>query len=50
MGWKVRCRVCGSKRVIRISFDISKQPAIFYYCNVCRKDTFNDILEYVDEG
>ncbi len=38
MGWKVKCRVCGTERVIRISFDISKQPAIFYYCNVCRRN------------
>ncbi|MFP3232855.1 MAG: hypothetical protein RXR08_04000 [Sulfolobaceae archaeon] len=48
MPWKVRCRNCKTEWIINISFDISKQPAIYQYCKVCRRNTFNDILEYIE--
>jgi len=49
MGWKVKCTSCGTERVLNISFDIGRQKTIYIYCNICKKNTFNEILGYIDE-
>ncbi|MBW9140401.1 MAG: hypothetical protein K1T65_01575 [Candidatus Aramenus sp.] len=46
MPWRIRCTECGTERDLNVSFDISKQKTIYIYCNVCRKNTFNEILGY----
>ncbi|MBP1358012.1 MAG: hypothetical protein JZD40_05960 [Sulfolobus sp.] len=48
MAWKVRCTSCGTVWTTNISFDISKQKYLYHYCKVCRRNTFNEILEYIE--
>ncbi|AEB94580.1 MAG: hypothetical protein QXR57_04760 [Metallosphaera sp.] len=48
MPWKIKCNECGTIAMLNVSFDISKQKTIYYYCKVCKKNTFNDILGYLE--
>ncbi|MCY0849602.1 hypothetical protein [Sulfuracidifex metallicus] len=48
MPWKVKCQSCGNERILNISFDIGGQKVIYQYCPYCMKNTFNDILGYLD--
>ncbi|MEM1626254.1 MAG: hypothetical protein QXV69_03080 [Sulfolobaceae archaeon] len=48
MPWKVKCNSCNTVWVLNISFDISTQKSIYQYCPNCKRNTFNDILEYLD--
>lgn len=48
MPWKIRCTECGSELFLNVSFDISKQKSIYHYCRVCKKNTFNEILGYLE--
>jgi len=44
MPWKIRCTVCNTERILNISFDIGAQKTIYIYCNICKRNTFNEIL------
>lgn len=48
MPWKVKCNSCNTEKLLNISFDIGKQKSIYIYCEVCKKNTFNEILGYID--
>ncbi|QXJ29633.1 hypothetical protein J5U23_02506 [Saccharolobus shibatae B12] len=48
MPWKIRCANCNTEKVLNISFDISSQKTIYIYCNVCKRNTFNEILGYYE--
>ncbi|WP_174629255.1 hypothetical protein [Metallosphaera tengchongensis] len=48
MPWKVKCSECNTEYLINVSFDISRQKSLYYFCRTCKKNTFNEILGYME--
>jgi ribosomal protein L44E len=47
----LKCRECGNTWKLEVSFPLKKEfKQLFHYCPYCRKNTFHDILEYVESG
>jgi hypothetical protein len=48
--WILRCRECGREWKLYVSFPLDKEFKKFYhYCPYCKKNTFHDIVKYVEE-
>jgi len=48
--WVLRCRECGREWRLYASFPLDKEFKEFYhYCPYCGRNTFHDIVKYVEE-
>lgn len=46
--WILKCRDCGSEKEIDLGFNLYKIGRIYIYCEKCRKNTFHDVIKYLD--
>ena len=49
VGWLVRCATCGTTWVAEISFDLRDAKRIYHYCSKCKRNTFHEVIERVEE-
>ena len=49
--WLLRCTECGNTWLLEVSFDLTKlsQRRLYHYCPYCKRNTFHEILERIDE-
>ncbi|KSW11894.1 hypothetical protein CF15_03595 [Pyrodictium occultum] len=49
--WLLRCTTCGNTWELEVSFDLTKLSSgkLYHYCRYCKRNTFHEILERVDE-
>ncbi len=47
--WILKCRTCGNTWKLNVSYPLKKEfTKLYHYCPFCKKNTFHDILEYVE--
>ncbi len=46
--WKLRCSVCGTVWILKVSYDISDFKRLYHYCRKCGKNTYHEILGRID--
>ncbi len=47
--WILRCRSCRKEWKLNVSYPLKKEfTKLYHYCPFCRKNTFHDIIEYVE--
>lgn len=48
--WVLRCRECGLEWRLLVSFPLKKEfKQLYHYCSNCGKNTFHEIIGYVEE-
>ncbi len=49
-GWSLRCVECGSRWVLKVSYDLGKMGRIYHYCRKCGANTFHEVEGRTEEG
>jgi hypothetical protein len=48
--WLLKCRECGETWKLLVSFPLRKEfKQLFHYCSKCGRNTYHDIVDYVEE-
>lgn len=48
--WVLKCRECGIEWKLHVSFPLKKEfKQLYHYCPSCGRNTFHEILVYVEE-
>ncbi len=47
--WVLRCTRCGRTWVLEVSFDLASMGRIYHYCPYCRRNTFHEVVEKIED-
>ncbi len=48
--WRIKCTSCGKIREIDLGYNLFEFKKIFLYCPYCKKNTFNEVIEAIEEA
>jgi len=48
--WILKCKTCGKEWKLLVSYPLKKEfTELFHYCPYCKRNTYHEIIEYVEE-
>ncbi|WP_169696939.1 MULTISPECIES: hypothetical protein [Staphylothermus] len=48
--WILRCKTCGNKWKLLVSYPLKKEfKELYHYCPYCKRNTYHEIIEYIEE-
>ncbi|RLG78246.1 MAG: hypothetical protein DRO14_01240 [Thermoprotei archaeon] len=48
--WKLRCTICKTEWILKVSYNISDFKRIYHYCKVCKRNTYHEIIGKVEDS
>ncbi|MCS7128208.1 MAG: hypothetical protein N3E36_03410 [Sulfolobales archaeon] len=46
--WMLKCTECKTVWELNVAYNLREYRRLYHYCPRCGRNTFHDILEYVD--